>query len=151
MDASSSVPCPCTEANSGGTCWNVIGQYMDQALKLVGGIGLFFSFTEVRFDRYPTKVGLIVTFLCKICKDKKRNNDVRGCTKRVGTHSWKWKGWYNFNQYWRILRGTTIPSTNQNKISWCTQFLCEIWRSRIIHPAPPPECLPYLPPLTPAK
>ena len=47
----STVPCPCSETTSGGTCWNVIGQYMDQALKLAGGIGLFFSFTEVGLHR----------------------------------------------------------------------------------------------------
>ena len=46
------VPCPCTETTSGGMCWNVIGQYMDQALKLAGGIGLFFSFTEVGLHQH---------------------------------------------------------------------------------------------------
>ena len=55
-NTTSQIPCPCTESNSGGTCWNVIGQYMDQALKLAGGIGLFFSFTEVCSSKVPVFV-----------------------------------------------------------------------------------------------
>jgi tetraspanin-13/31 len=41
-NSTTNVPCPCTV-----TCWTVINRYMDQSLKIAGGIGLFFSFTEI--------------------------------------------------------------------------------------------------------
>lgn len=35
-----SYPCPCN------SCWDEVATYVDKAVKAVGGIGLFFSFTE---------------------------------------------------------------------------------------------------------
>ena len=38
--------CPCR------SCWDQVATYVDDAVKAAGGVGLFFSFTEVMTSRH---------------------------------------------------------------------------------------------------
>ncbi|CAH1774792.1 unnamed protein product [Owenia fusiformis] len=40
-ETTTDLNCPCSQ------CWNKLEKHMDSALKITGGIGLFFSFTEI--------------------------------------------------------------------------------------------------------
>jgi len=59
-NSTSTVSCPCHTA-----CWSIINEYMDQALKISGGIGLFFSFTEI--------IGVWLAFRFRNLKDPRAN------------------------------------------------------------------------------